>query len=148
MIHLIRFFSIEKEYSFHMGLKTEWPEFECFIYNVLLRHFINEFIRIMNWNNLNETFQAYRKNYSIVTREVRNSRVTKSSCETELLNRRLNFYCFTFELLTPRRTIIPYPTVEVKHTWQVLTSVGGHIHAALTFKHVWATAIQTVIGGS
>ena len=44
-------------------------EFECFIWNVLLRHYINEFIRIINWNNLNETFQAYKKNYSIVTRK-------------------------------------------------------------------------------
>ena len=68
LIHPICFFSIEKEdYSFHMGLKTKWTEFECFIWNVLLRHYINEFIRIINWNNLNETFQAYRKNYSIVT---------------------------------------------------------------------------------
>ena len=66
----MRFFFIEKEeYSFHMGLKTEWKEFECFIWNVLLRHYINEFIRIINWNSLNEIFQAYRKNYSIVTRK-------------------------------------------------------------------------------
>ena len=29
LIHPIRFFSIEKEeYLFHMGLKTEWTEFE------------------------------------------------------------------------------------------------------------------------
>ena len=53
-----------------MGLKTEWTEFECFIWNVLLRHYyINEFVRIINWNNLNETFQAYRKNYFIVKRK-------------------------------------------------------------------------------
>ena len=52
-----------------MGLKTEWTEFECFIWNVLLRHYINAFIQIVNWNNLNETFQAYRKNYLIVTKE-------------------------------------------------------------------------------
>ena len=52
-----------------MGLKTESTEFEGFIWNVLLWHYINEFIRIINWNNLNETFQAYRKNYSIVTRK-------------------------------------------------------------------------------
>ena len=53
-----------------MGLKSEWTKFECFIWNVLLMfHYINEFIRIINWNNLNETFQAYRKNYSIVTRK-------------------------------------------------------------------------------
>ena len=58
----------EEEYSFHMGLKTEWAEFKCFIWNVLLRH-INEFIQIINWNNLNETCQAYRKNYYIVTRK-------------------------------------------------------------------------------
>ena len=70
LIQTIRFFSIEKEeYSFHMSLKTKWTEFKCFIWNVLLRHYINEFIRIINWNNLNETFQAYRKNYSIVTKE-------------------------------------------------------------------------------
>ena len=70
MIHPIRFFSIEKEeYPFPMGLKSEWTKFECFIWNVLLMfHYINEFFRIINWNNLNETFQAYRKNYSIVTR--------------------------------------------------------------------------------
>ena len=69
LIRPIRLFSIEKEeYLFHMGLKTEWTEFKCFIWNVLLRH-INEFIQIINWNNLNETFQAYRKNYSIVTRK-------------------------------------------------------------------------------
>ena len=53
----------EEEYLFHMGLKTEWTEFK---WNVLLRH-INEFIQIINWNNLNETCQAYRKNYYIVT---------------------------------------------------------------------------------
>ena len=57
----------EEEYSFHMGLKTEWTEFKCFIWNVLLRH--NEFIQIINWNNLNETCQAYKKNYYIVTRK-------------------------------------------------------------------------------
>ena len=51
-----------------MDLKTEWIEFECFIENVVPKH-INEFIRVINWNNLNETFQGYRKNYSIVTRK-------------------------------------------------------------------------------
>ena len=70
LIRPIRFFSIEKEeYLFHMGLKTKWTEFECFTWNVFLWHYINEFIQIINWNNLNETFQAYRKNYSIVTRK-------------------------------------------------------------------------------
>ena len=70
LIHPIRFFSIEKEeYSFHMGLKTEWTEFEYFVLNILLRHYTNEFIRIINWKNLNETFQIYRKNYSIFTRK-------------------------------------------------------------------------------
>ena len=60
LIYLIQFFSLEKEkYSFHMGLKTR-------IRNILLRH-INEFNRIINWNNLKETFQSYRENYSIVT---------------------------------------------------------------------------------
>ena len=44
-------------------------EFECFIWNVLLRHYINEFVRIINSNNLNETFQAYRKNYFIVKKK-------------------------------------------------------------------------------
>ena len=69
-IHLMRFFSIEKEeYLFHMGSKTEEIEFECFIWNVSLRHYINEYIRIINRNNLNETFHAHRKNYSIVTRK-------------------------------------------------------------------------------
>ena len=52
-----------------MGLKTERTEFKYFIWNALLRHYINEFIRIITWNNLNETFEAYRKNYSIVTRK-------------------------------------------------------------------------------
>ena len=66
MIHPIRFFFIEqKEYSFHLGLKTQLTEFECFIWNVLLRHYVNEFIRIINRNYLTETFQAYRKNYSM-----------------------------------------------------------------------------------
>ena len=66
----LKFFSIEKEeYLFHMGLKTEWTEFECFIWNFLLRHYINEFIWMINWNNLNETLQAYRKNYSIISKE-------------------------------------------------------------------------------
>ena len=73
LIHPIRFFSIEKlekeENWFHMDLKTEWIEFECFIENVVPRHYINEFIRVINWNNLNETFQGYRKNYSIVTKK-------------------------------------------------------------------------------
>ena len=63
LIHTIRIFSIEKEeYSFHVGLKTRTGMF-C------LKCYINEFIRIINWNNLNETFQAYRKNYSIVARK-------------------------------------------------------------------------------
>ena len=61
-IHLIRFFSIEKEeYLFHMGSKTEEIEFECFIWNVSLRHYINEYIRIINRNNLNETFHAHKE---------------------------------------------------------------------------------------
>ena len=111
MIHPICFFSIEKEeYLFHMGLKTKWTEFECFTWNVFLWHYINEFIQIINWNDLNETFQAYRNFFSIVTRGVQNSRVTKLSCKTELckitshfelLTQRLSLYCFTFELLTP-----------------------------------------------
>ena len=58
MIHPIRFFSIEKE---------QW--IRMFYLECLIRHYINEFIRIINWNNLNETFQAYKKNYSIVTRK-------------------------------------------------------------------------------
>ena len=41
-----------------MGLKTIIGMF-------YLKCYINEFIQIINWNNLNETFQAYRKNYSI-----------------------------------------------------------------------------------
>ena len=66
LIHPRCFFSTEKEeFLFHMGLKTEWTEFECFIWNVLLRHYVNEFIRIINRNYLTETFQAYRKNYSM-----------------------------------------------------------------------------------
>ena len=52
-----------------MGLKTEWTDFECFIWNALPRYYVNEFIRIIKWNNLNETFQAYRKNYSIFAKE-------------------------------------------------------------------------------
>ena len=69
LIHPIRFFSIEsEEYSFHTGLKTRIRMFylECL---TKLRHYINEFIRIINWNKLNENFQAYRKNYSIVPRK-------------------------------------------------------------------------------
>ena len=31
--------------------------------------YINEFIQIINCNNLDETFQAYKMNYSIVTRK-------------------------------------------------------------------------------
>ena len=48
LIHPIRFFSTEKEeYSFHMGLKTRVRMFylECL---TKLRHYINEFIRIIN----------------------------------------------------------------------------------------------------
>ena len=52
-----------------MCLKTEWTESKYFISNVLPKHFINEYIRVINWNNFNETFQAYKKNYSIVTKE-------------------------------------------------------------------------------
>ena len=38
MIHPIRLLSIEKEeFSFHMGLKTQWTELECFIWIVLLK---------------------------------------------------------------------------------------------------------------
>ena len=48
LIHPIRFFSIEsEEYSFHTGLKTRIRMFylECL---TKLRHYINEFIRIIN----------------------------------------------------------------------------------------------------
>ena len=51
----LHFFSIEKEeYSFHMGLKTEWTEFECFISNVLLRHYINELSIEIIWMKLSK----------------------------------------------------------------------------------------------
>ena len=57
------FFSIEKEeYSFHMGLKTEWTEYECFIWNVLLRYYINEFNRIVHCTSIQEElFNSYKK---------------------------------------------------------------------------------------
>ena len=68
LIHPICFFYIEKEEClFHMGLKTKWTEFECFNWNIILRHYINEFIRIIDWINLNVE-KAYR-NYAILTRK-------------------------------------------------------------------------------
>ena len=66
LTHLRRFFSIEKEeYSFHIRF-TKPNEQNS---NVGIWNYINEFIRIISWNNLNEIFQAFGKNYSIVTKK-------------------------------------------------------------------------------